>query len=321
MHTQFIYSLIMTLTLCANASITFAKGSDEIITELYHSLASNPTHTIPERLNLISKNFFNCPYENNALGEGKPSHYDEFPRYRTDAFDCETYVDTVIGLTFATNLHEFKQCIDKIRYQAGKVSFITRNHFASLDWNLNNQKQGFIRDITKEIVDKTQHTIAIEATAIIDKPKWYEKLPLSRIRIKNISEEEENGRLHRLRKEGMMSTKASEATIPYLPLTKLFNAVGEPNLFLFNQIPNGAIIEIVRPNWDLTNEIGTHLNVSHLGFAFREKNVLMFRQASSLEHQVVDTPLIDYLKKTLNSPTIRGINVQVVNAQMNKCSD
>ncbi len=83
-------------------------------------------------------------------------------------------------------------------------------------------------------------------------------------------------------------------------------------MYLFKQIPNGAIIEIVRPNWDLTKQIGTHLNISHLGFAFWQQGNLIFRHASSEARQVTETPFIHYLKKAKKSPTIKGINIQVL---------
>jgi len=75
------------------------------------------------------------------------------------------------------------------------------------------------------------------------------------------------------------------------------------------QIPDGSIIEIVRPNWDLTKEIGTHLHISHLGFAFRTHQGLVFRNASSTLHKVADVPLDQYLQEASKNPTIKGIMV------------
>jgi hypothetical protein len=106
-----------------------------------------------------------------------------------------------------------------------------------------------------------------------------------------------------------LETTASK--VPYIPFTALFPE-NKPNLYLFSQIPNGAVIEIVRPNWDLRKQIGTFLDISHLGFAVWHKGVLYFRQASSQYGKVVDVPLIDYLKEALISLTIKGINVQIV---------
>lgn len=311
MPTHFFISLLLILTL--GATETSAKEPNETVQSLYHSLMNKPNLTMEQRLDFISQYFLSLPYENNPLGEGTPNDFDDNPRYRTDAFDCETYVDTVLALALATNAQGFKHCIDNIRYKDGNVSFIARNHFASLDWIPNNQHQGFIHDITKTIINQNKQPIALEAKALIDKPNWYKKLPITRIRQNSASSEEDQlKRLEQLKNIGIKSTQAEVATIPYLPLSSLFNNAKEPDDFIFRQIPHGAIISLVRPNWDLTQSIGTHLNISHLGFAFWVNDTLMFRQASSLKHEVVDVPLINYLRDTLESPTIKGINVQVV---------
>lgn len=269
---------------------------------------------ISTRIDTISAQFLGKPYLLSALGEGAQACYDTAPLYRTDAFDCETYVDTVLALALTNTPAAFKQCIRQIRYKNGHVSFIHRNHFISLDWNINNQKQGFLKDITTTFHDKKGHPVAKIARALIDKPGWYQQLPISTIRANHLPAAEQARRLATLKQKGSHLPRTI-ATIPYIPLTTLFNNAGIANEDLFNQIPNGAIIEIVRPNWDLTQQIGTHLNVSHLGFAIWKKGVLMFRQASSKQHQVVDSSLIDYLRDTRSSPTIKGINVQQVCAK------
>lgn len=103
--------------------------------------------------------------------------------------------------------------------------------------------------------------------------------------------------------------------IPYIPLGQLINHQGQLNTYLLKQIPSGAIIEIVRPNWHLKEIIGTDLDISHLGFAFWKNNILYFRQASSTEHKVVDLPLLTYLNEASKNPTIGGINVQIIKAK------
>jgi hypothetical protein len=219
-------------------------------------------------------------------------------------------VDTVLALAFANNLNQFEQCIDQIRYSDGKPSYLFRNHFASLDWNGNNQKKRFVKDITDTIHNESNQPVAYEAVAIINKPAWYDHMTIKTLRLENVSLVEKKRRLEVLKQAGKQ-LPISTARIPYLPLSELFDSSGKANIYLFDQIPNGAIIEIVRPNWDLTKDIGTHLNVSHLGFAFWKNNTLWFREASSNHHMVIDVPLIEYLQEALKSPTIKGINVQI----------
>ena len=92
----------------------------------------------------------------------------------------------------------------------------------------------------------------------------------------------------------------------------MFDANASPKMAVFEQIPQGAIIEIVRPNWDIKEKIGTNLNVSHVGFAIWKTKQLYYRQASSIEQRVIDIPLIDYLRYRLVSASIKGINIQAL---------
>jgi hypothetical protein len=286
-------------------------NTNKTLQQLYHSLNSKPIPDMPSRLETISAQFLGKPYLLGALGEGASGDYDQFPLYRTDAFDCETLVDTVLAVAFTNNPGQFKHCINQVRYREGHVSFIDRNHFTCLDWNQNNQRQGFIKDITATIRNQHNQPVVKFADALVNKPSWYAHMTTKNIRLNNASPTKQAQRLQALKREGsQLATKVS--TTPYIPFTALFDKSGNANQYLFKQIPNAAIVEIIRPNWDLTKEIGTHLNVSHLGFVFWKKGTLIFRQASSNYNAVVDVPLIEYLRNALKSPTIRGINIQVV---------
>ena len=303
---------LLLLTIQAKAAIhPKQQEANEAISKLYHSLNQLPKSNMALRLDIISAQFVDKVYVLGSLGEGLDARFDQEPRYRTDAFDCDTYVTTVLALALADNVEGFKQCMSKVRYKKGEVEFIARNHFMSLDWNPNNQRQGFIKDITESIKDENKQSVTKIASALIDKPSWYQHFTRKNIRLSTPNEQEEEKRLAELKSEGSKLPKVL-AEIPYIPFTKLFDAQGKPNQYLFNQIPNASIIEIVRPNWNLKERIGTNLNVSHLGFAFWKNGTLYFRQASSQYGRVVIVPLTDYLYEASASPTIKGINVQVV---------
>lgn len=289
-------------------------NADKTIQQLYHSPFTKPKLDMPERIAAISALFFEKPYLLGALGEGINGEVDQMPLYRIDAFDCQTYVDTVLALALANNLTSFKHYIRKVRYHNGQVSFIHRNHFTCLDWNINNQKQGFLTDITSTFHDEHGRRVTKVARALINKPGWYAHFTLANIRIQDATPTEQAKRLKVL-KQKSRALPQTVSTIAYIPLTALFNKQGDANTFLFNQIPNGAIIEIVRPNWDMQQQIGTRLNVSHLGFAIWVNGTLMFRAATSTNHRVMDCPLIEYLRETRKSPTIKGINVQLIRSK------
>ncbi|CEG55923.1 N-acetylmuramoyl-L-alanine amidase-like domain-containing protein [Legionella fallonii] len=310
------YLLLITLFMInfvsyAIDSAAIQDQADVTIKELYHTLNSMPNTSMAERINWISNHFLGKVYELGALGEGAKAHFDQYPQYRVDAFDCDTFVNTVLSLALADSVESFKQCQKLDRYKNGKVAYIYRNHFMSLDWNINNQKRGILKDITLDIQDQKKQPVAIYAVALIDKPSWYAHKNLSTIRVQNPDKIRQQNLLDELKMKGS-HLEVATVKIPYIPFTALFTKDNQPNLYLFSQMPHGAIIQIVRPNWDLRKIIGTSLNVSHLGFAIRKNGQLYFRQASSQLGKVVDVPLVDYLKEAQSSPTIKGINVQIV---------
>ena len=279
------------------------------IQNLYATVPGSHSRNLHERIISDSAYFLNKPYLNGALGEGPNGKFDQSPLYRTDAFDCLTYVSTVLALVKANNLSEFEQIIKKVNYQNGIVAFKTRNHFTQNDWNRSNAKNGYIEDITEQLRDQAGKSVALISCTLIDKSNWYAKLS-ERIKLLHAVSFRQGLALEQsLRAQGRaMHSEAS--LVAYIPLTVLFDENKQANMFLFKQIPNASIIEIVRPNWDLTEAIGTHLDISHLGLVINTPQGLMFRNASSLQGKVADVPLVDYLSHYLDSPTIKGINIQ-----------
>jgi len=266
------------------------------------ALAAAPARaqTAADRILENGEKYLGVPYMAGPFGEGPGGQYDRNPLSRFDAFDCTTFVETVTALALSDS-KDFQTTLNHIRYKDGVVSFTSRNHITSLDWIPNNVAAGFFRDVTESVAPgKT-----LIARALIDKRAWYAKMPESRIQIPGLSEADKQQLLAQLRAEGARY-EPQEATLPYVPLKVLFAPGGGK---LFDRIPSGSVVNIVRPNWDLVKQIGTHLNVSHQGFAVRKDGVLYFLEASEVYGKVSMVPLADYLHQYLDSPTIKGINV------------
>ena len=282
--------------------------------QTYLSAHQTSNTSLAKRIGNISGSFVNKPYLLNPLGEGIQSTFNQKPLFRTDAFDCLTYIETVLAMTIAQDYKAFKSTLQKIRY-TGPINFINRNHFTGLDWNTNVEKQGILLDITKTIKNQQHQAVFLLANAAIDKRSWYQHLTSNALYLPENPLEIQAARLKQLRQAGSRFEIAEEV-VPYIPLAALFNLKGTPNRYLFNQIPDKSIIEIVRPNWNLTEQIGTHLNISHIGFLIKKKNQLFFRDASSTVGKVSDRLLIPYLRKAmLESPTIKGINIHIIQSK------
>lgn len=253
-----------------------------------------------KRLELFSQKFLGLPYgKNGPLGEGGAARYDADPLYRFDTFDCTTFVESIISLALSQNVDEFEFNMNKIRYANGEVGFLTRNHFTSLQWVPNNILNGLFQETNDTVLPLNQQQIA---EAQIHIGGWLLKLTDSSIRGKDLSPEEKEIRLQELR-DLSPSYPPVVARLPYISIETLLK-----NPKLLNRIPNGAIVNMVRPNWDLTEAAGTHLNVSHQGFLFRKGKTLYLRHAST-SGTVRDDVFLDYLRKFQNHPTLKGIHL------------
>ncbi len=310
-----ILLILPAIALAANGSVQ-VKAYDmaqfnKTIQQLYATVPASHSHSISKRINAASAFFLGKPYHLWPTGEGKQGKFDQKPIYRTDMFDCGTYVETVLALAESNNLQQFQKNILKIRYKDAQISYLNRNHFISVDWNPNNARNGYIKDITYKFVDPQGQPVAAIAVADINKPGWYNKKNKSSIKsLDNLSKQQVTNLVKQLQQLGA-KTQQEKSVMLYIPLSKLFTD-GKPNEFLFSQIPSGSIIEIIRPNWNVWSQIGTRINVSHLGFAVRTKQGLMYREASSLQHKVIDTPLEKYLLSYIFSKTVKGINVEQI---------
>ncbi|MFT6268860.1 MAG: hypothetical protein ACJAVV_001675 [Alphaproteobacteria bacterium] len=318
----------------ANSDHQFAQTEDTIERLIYQAQDLNQS----ERVAFFSKEFLETPYADGPLGDGDPNGYDSDPLYRFDLFDCTTYVETIMALSLAEDFSDFEQIIDAIRYRNGKVSYVTRNHFSSLDWIPNNKTAGFIENITNLVSEPHW------ATTTINKVAWYEKL-------------------HQQELDSFLSeaihVQPTEATIPYIHLDTLFipqpvpafeqrlhdesvaalkaKLTGSPedneetraaikkeikavelafkighsklSTEVLNAIPHGSIINIVRPNWNLKRYIGTNLNISHQGIAIWDNGRLYYRNASSLKKKVIDYDFVKTFQNHLTSSSIKGFDV------------
>ena len=79
-----------------------------------------------------------APYRASPLGEGAGADPD--PRFRLDAFDCVTLVETAMALGAAGSVADAGALLDRIRYD-GAPAWATRRHYAESQW-----LPGLVRD-------------------------------------------------------------------------------------------------------------------------------------------------------------------------------
>jgi hypothetical protein len=89
-----------------------------------------------------------APYARSPLGEG--AGVDPDPRFRLDAFDCMTFVETAVALGTAASLAEAAVAMDDVRYR-GAPSIASRNHEVVSQWLPANVAKGWVEDATRRI--------------------------------------------------------------------------------------------------------------------------------------------------------------------------
>lgn len=104
----------------------------------------------------IGGQYLGVQYVPDPLGEGFAPDSD--PLIRTDAFDCTTFVETVLADGDVDKLTQ-------IRYKNGKIGFLNRNHFIETDWLENNS--GIVTDVT------AQYGETVTRVVVTDKENWF----------------------------------------------------------------------------------------------------------------------------------------------------
>lgn len=293
--TKFFFIFVLSI------SLAFAGPREEAQDILAHFSQES---SVQKRLELMSKTFIGFPYgKGGPLGEGENGRYDQDPLYRFDAFDCTTFVETIMALALARDVNEFESILDKIRYQDGIVDYLKRNHFTDLQWIPYNIENGYMSDLTYQVVNPSEVKIA---EALINFPGWLKSHKIDQIVVPGASTEEKQSLVEELHSLAT-SYSTSIARVPYIEISRIL-----ANPAILNNIPSGAVVNFVRPNWDLTEAAGTHQNISHQGFLFRIGKVLYLRHAST-SGKVEQLPFIEYLTRFRNHATLKGIHLMKVN--------
>ena len=98
-----------------------------------------------KRIDRISELFLSRTYIEGSLGGG--AELPEQLRISLSAFDCVTFMESVLGLAVTRTIDEFIDAIRRIRYKDGEIDWRRRNHYM-VDWASNNEVGGFIKNIT-----------------------------------------------------------------------------------------------------------------------------------------------------------------------------
>ena len=238
----------------------------------YHSHKKDANSGVDRSILSISEGFIEKPYVYDPLGELG----DNLPLIRADAFDCVTFVDTVLSLSLAKDVGHFEHIWHKMRYQSQQSSRLERNHFTELHW-LDNMQPWLKSCQALPGVKK--------AVATIDVGAWY-------------------GWYCRTFGYSCMSHEKSpsnEVALTYVPSETWM----EGRIDARKMLPKVMVVMVVnRANQQLKDKIGTDMLVSHMGFLYQSDQGLRLRHASSIFKKVVDVDFIDYVASRKDSSVL-----------------
>jgi hypothetical protein len=99
------------------------------------------------------------------LGEGTGPDPD--PRFRLDAFDCVTFVETAIALGNASDLAQAARALDDVRYD-GPPAFDRRLHYVIPQWIPANLAHGWVEDVADAVAGGE----TVDADERYDDERW-----------------------------------------------------------------------------------------------------------------------------------------------------
>jgi hypothetical protein len=257
--------------------------------------------SVARAIEASSARYVGIPYLLDPLGEGPAGVIDRDPLVRFDRFDCQTFVETVVAQARSDTQERFLAELAALRYRNAQVDFAARNHFPDADWIPNNVARGVLVELNAEVAGA--HTLA-QARTLITRRAWLLNLAHNPAQARNSYLRSSPDAQAALRAMAAAATD-EEAVIRYVPK----DALRDPAVLV--RIPSGAIVFIVRPHSNPDQgRTGSLQNISHLGFAIRQAERLLFRHASSSRaYAVVDEPLAEYLRRLSRSRSFAGIAV------------
>jgi Protein of unknown function (DUF1460) len=243
-----------------------------------------------ERLERASAAFLGVPYQGDAVGEGRNGEFDRRPAFRFDRFDCHTYVETALALAAASSGRQFRSLLLALRYQEGKVGFVTRNHMTISQWVTHNAAAGLVRNVTADIADAG---LVRRETQKADVGGWFKRLNPARLRGFREDPAASAERLARLQ-NAWTGPRWHTSEQCWLPLSSVVRA-GEPfpggakvqgmqvNKPVLERFPHGAVVIVRSATW------------IHLALALRCRGTWKVRHASRSQGKVAEHPLVPLL--------------------------
>jgi cell wall-associated NlpC family hydrolase len=130
--------------------VVYTQQDSLMVLQKFDEMKNFANDPMPQLLVRVAKSFIGSPYVGHTLEVGK----EESLVVNLREFDCTTFVETCLALSVTIksgepNFHKYCNNLKKIRYRDGHMDgYLSRLHYFS-DWISDNQKKGYVRDVTK----------------------------------------------------------------------------------------------------------------------------------------------------------------------------
>ena len=250
------------------------------------------------------------PYMSHPLGEGMGSSgdWDKQVRYRTDGFDCQTYVETVLAWQSVDNQCDWHCQLDKIRYGGQSANYKHRLHFTSWQWNPAMIRQHYVEAIM-DAVDTQAHVHSHVIATTLTPRAWAirQLTALTHVQALSLEESQDIQRYAQYWPEQASTMVSVWYQSDVMEDTQLQSA-------WVAALPDVSVVEWVTPNPQYFKAlVDTPLDVVHMGFLLKHDGHLVLLHASSLQKEIVSEDFMAYWQ--LHAKW--GVNIlKVVNPQI-----
>jgi len=146
---KYIYFLLVLFSIASGQKIDLGNWDEQKLSKF---LSNNSMQPNDIKIKNITNKFLNTPYKANTM-IGSITQKEELV-IDLGHLDCFTFIDYVEAMKHSYTFKEFKTKLINLRYQAGKIDYIFRNHFLS-DWITYNN----FENITSLLSSKTKQVI------------------------------------------------------------------------------------------------------------------------------------------------------------------
>ncbi|HUS25104.1 MAG TPA: N-acetylmuramoyl-L-alanine amidase-like domain-containing protein [Candidatus Binatia bacterium] len=282
----------------ASAARPAGTVQEELTTLLAGASAESPYSEpgLRARIDTLSAALLGRRYRRDPLGEGAGATVDPDPLLSFAAFDCVTYVETVLALARARDPQQAEANLLALRYAGGVPSFDGRTHLPSVDWLPN---------------ALGKHVLA-EST-----PRLFPELRMATLTV-SLDRAAALRRLAR-RPPGALGAQAhaagtlEQASLRYLTPAELLgraSARGETERReRLQRIPSGTVVLMVGRGARSLRRAGVAEAIYHFGLAIRRPDgTLVLRSATPGGHgSVRDVPFERYLERGARTRRLEGV--------------